>query len=194
MVGAIGTAREAEPVAADDGAVLHHDTIAEPHALADRRARMEDAVVANAGARANGDVRVDDRPRADGGSFADADEGCNRCVGGDGRAGCDVGEPVHARRAPFGRREDSDRAREGQIRIGRAQHRAWRRLVLLTEDDGRRPGCPHRRDVLRVGEERDVARPGVFQPCHAPDIDRAVAFETAVQALGEFLQQQGDRV
>ncbi len=129
VVGAVGPLREAEPVAADDGAVLDDDAIADPHPLANRDARVEDAVVANLRLPADHDVRIDDGARADSCAFADHRERT------DGRTFAELHAFAEHRRvgcAPgAGRqriREELDRFGEREIRLRVAQHRARRRL------------------------------------------------------------------
>ena len=86
------------------------------------------------------------------------------------------------------RREQADGARERQIRIPGAQHRARRRRRIVLEDHGR--GTRRAQDLLvfGVGEERDVARFGGLNARDAADLDVAVTLQPAVEPLGEFAQ------
>ena len=59
LVAAVVVAGEAEAVAADHGAVLHHHAVAEPAALADLHPGVQDAVLADGDVRRRG-------PRGDG--------------------------------------------------------------------------------------------------------------------------------
>src|SRR5205814_2525375 len=52
-VRAVGLLHETEPVAADHGAVLHDNAIAEHHPFANRRVGIQNAVLTNRGARAD---------------------------------------------------------------------------------------------------------------------------------------------
>ena len=61
VVGAVRAVREAEPVAADDGAVLEHHPVSDLHALANRHAAVDHAVVADLRVAADGHVRMHDR-------------------------------------------------------------------------------------------------------------------------------------
>ena len=61
----VGLFREAEAIAAEDGAVLHDDTVAQDDAFADRDLRIDEAVLADARAGADDHVWINDGPRAD---------------------------------------------------------------------------------------------------------------------------------
>src|SRR5438874_7061854 len=63
-VRAVALRRESEPVAPDDNPVLQDDAVADDDAIANRRVRMNDAILAEPRAAADGDVRIDDRARA----------------------------------------------------------------------------------------------------------------------------------
>ena len=78
---AVGAAREAEAVAADDGAVLEDDAVAEADALADRDARVQHAVVADLDLPADRRRAVHDRARADARAVADDGERPDRHAG-----------------------------------------------------------------------------------------------------------------
>ena len=80
VVRAVGRPREPEPVAADDGAVLDDDAVADPHALANRDARVDHAVVADLRLAADGHVRMHDRPRPDPRAVADDGKRADRRV------------------------------------------------------------------------------------------------------------------
>ena len=56
------------------------------------------------------------------------------------------------------------------------------------KDDGGRARRVHERAVLGVGEKRELAGPGIGQPCHSGDLDVAIAFEAAVQAVGQVAE------
>ena len=118
QMGAVGLLGEAEPVAADDRAVLHDDAIADDDPLANRDVRMEDAVVADARAATDDDIGIDDRARADGGAGADDDKRTDRHVSAQRDVRCDGAERVDSpgRRAAL--HEQRDRMREHRVRIG----------------------------------------------------------------------------
>ena len=65
LVGAVAAMREAEAVAADDGAVLQDDAVADTNTLADRDVGVDDAVVANLRKASDRHVRVHDGACAD---------------------------------------------------------------------------------------------------------------------------------
>src|SRR4029079_17181908 len=62
---------------------------------------------------------------------------------------------------------------------------------LLGEDYGGRRRLPELRRVFGVGEKRQIARTGVFNPGHAVDLDLAVPLEPAPETRGNLLQLQG---
>ncbi len=185
---------EAKAVAADHGAVLDRDAMADLDPLADRHAGVEDAVVADPCAPSDNGVRIQDRaradarPRFDDGERADRGVGRDRGVVGDERARVNAG-----RRLPCGG-EERDRTREREIRVCRPEHRTGGRLCLLAEDDGRSARRPQRRSVLVVGEEGDVSRRRLLDAGHAMHVDRAISFEAALEALGEFTEFQASAV
>ena len=121
VVGAVGAAGEAEAVAADHGAVLHDDAMADADALADRHPGVNHAVVADRRLPADADVRMDDRARADVRAVADHRERSDRHLRSQRDVLAERREVVHARRRPPRILEELDGAREGEIRLsGRA--------------------------------------------------------------------------
>ena len=83
---------------------------------------------------------------------ADRDVAAEPRVGGHGR------QRVDARRRTPGGREQSDGARERQIRIARAQHRAGRRRRVVAKNDGR--GAVAGSSYSYFGLARKVRSPG----------------------------------
>ncbi len=73
--------------------------------------------------------------------------------------------------------EKSNGSRKGQVRILRAQHRARCRLGILGQDHRRRPRRSQRAGILRVGEEREIARLCFLDTGDALDDEIAIAFE-----------------
>ena len=159
LVAAVRVAREAEAVAADHRAVLHHHAVAEPAALAHLHARSAARsprrpprprrARRGGGSRVRAPIRTpaahhgQRRPRARlrparrvGSTCAEA------CTPAAGR-GCGC--------------SSADGARVGQVGVVREQA-GQRRLELGGEDHGRRARRGQLRGVARVGHEGEVAR------------------------------------
>ena len=186
LVRAVASPDEAVAVAADDDAVLQDDAIANRDALAHRHVGMDHAVRADLRAGADRHVREDDRVVADRHALADRHERADRDVVADARIGSHRGQRVNAgSRTPRGR-EQSDGAREREIRIGRPQHRARRRRRVVFEQDGRGARLRHRRFVLRIGEEGEIAGLSVLDARDTDDLHLAVALEAAGEPFGEL--------
>ena len=104
----------------------------------------------------------------------------------DARVSGHRGQRVHTgRRTPRGR-EQSDGAREGEVRIRRPQHRARRRRRVVLEQDSRGARLRHRRFVLRIGEEGEIAGLSVLDARDADDLHLAVALEAAGEPFSEL--------
>src|SRR5436189_4015126 len=87
-------------------------------------------------------------------------------------------------------REQRNRFRKGEIRMADPQHRARSILGSLGEDYRRRQRPPELARVFGVGEERQITDAGSLDAGHAMDFDLAVAFETALETLRDFLELQ----
>ena len=186
---AAAVVREAEAVGADDRAAV------------DERARADDA------ARIDGDARVaarasspidapspttpcapttralaDRRARADHGKRPDRRPTPRpRAAHRRSAVGCDAGRD--RRRGMQDRRD----ARIRRVGVGRDELGSARRARVAGRDDHR--GCARRRKlraIPRIGEERDVARPGALERGDARDRRRAVAVEGRAGAAREF--------
>src|SRR5436309_10405440 len=80
--------------------------------------------------------------------------------------------------------QDRDRAREREVGVGGEQARQ-RRFQLGGDDHGRGARGGEPRDVARVGDEGQVAGPGVFDPADPAHLDVAVAPEGTSEARGQ---------
>ena len=186
VVGPVGLTGEAEPVAADHGAVLDDDPVADRHALAHGDAGVDDAVVPDHGLVTNGDVRMEDRARADSRAGADADERTDGRIRGHVRRLGDARQPMNAGRRRRPRREQLHGARERQVRVRRAKHRARRRLGALAENHRRRARRAQVRGVFGVDEEGQLARPRLLDAGETVDLDLAVTLEPAPELRGNL--------
>ena len=119
LVAAVAVLREAEAVGADHRAVLHHDAVAEPAALADLHARVEQAVLADLDVLVEDHVRVDDAcARRRGRAAPTTAQGADVHAGAQHGARVDLRGRVDARRrAAAAGCSERDRAREGQVRV-----------------------------------------------------------------------------
>jgi hypothetical protein len=82
-------------------------------------------------------------------------------------------------------REQRHRARERQVGIVGAQHGARRRGAARPQDR-RRGACRGQRLlVFRIGDERQIAGPGVVDAGDAQDLEIAVALQTGAETGGE---------
>jgi hypothetical protein len=133
---------------------------------------------------------VHDRACADPRARGDYSEGTNRRTVTERDTLLDVRAWMHARLRPPRIGEQFDRAREGKIGLIGAQHRAWRGFGFVAEDHTRRARRPQFRDVAWVAEERQVTSGRVLDAGDAADVDLAVAFEAAVNALSDVFEEQ----
>ena len=104
------------------------------------------------------------------------------------RDGC---QRVDARRRRGGLIEKAQRPREIQIGIcgDQARHAGNR----FRRQDGAGAGVLHLGRVLGVGEEGELARPGVLHAGHPGDVDVPRALQTAPQPFGNLRQFHDDR-
>src|SRR4051812_43716821 len=86
--------------------------------------------------------------------------------------------------------EELERARERQVRMLGAEHRARRALGALAEDHGGRPGRAQEGRVFPVGEEGEVAGAGVLDPGNAMNLGVAVSVDAALEARSNVPQLQ----
>ena len=84
------------------------------------------------------------------------------------------------------RREQFHGARERQVRIRRAQHRARRRLGALAENHRRRARRAQVRGIFGVDEEGQLARLRLLDAGDAVDLDLAVTLEPALELRGNL--------
>ena len=63
--------------------------------------------------------------------------------------------------------------------------------LRLADDHGGGPGRREVRLIFRVGDERQIARPGVFDGRDPRNVDRRVAFERAVESRRDVTESQG---
>ena len=191
---AVGLLREPEAVAADHGAVVQDDAVADDHALADRDVRVDDAVVADPGAGADDDVGIDDGAGADGRAGADRDERPDRDVGANRarrprRCSADrrpAAAATAARTAPRPARTRGTACRCAARRSAAPRRIAWA-ADRITADARVVPSNEH---VPGVGHERQIAGLRVLDARHAEDLDVAgvrggAAFEAALQLVGQ---------
>src|SRR6185369_8328564 len=110
-----------ETVGTDDGTVLHDHAMAKLDALTDGNVRAHDAVVANDGVRTNNGVRVHHRSRPNTRAVTNDHKRPNRNIRAETRRGRNRAQAIDPGRRRFTVREQTDRFRERQIRIGSAQ-------------------------------------------------------------------------
>ena len=186
---AVGLSREPEPVAADDHAVVQDDAIADDDAFSDRDMGVQRAVVADRRAGTDDDVRIHDRSRADRRARADGDKGSYRHIGSDDGVTGDRAQAIDPLRRRRRASEDRERARERGVRIVGAEHRtSVGRRSVSSENHGGRVGAREIGRVLRVGEEGQIAGLRLLERRDAQNLHVAIAFETAMETLGQFFQ------
>jgi hypothetical protein len=61
---------------------------------------------------------------------------------------------------------------------------------VRTENDGRSPRRAQQRDILPIGDERQVAWLRLFDSRDAQDLDVPVTFEAAIQPVGKVSEFQ----
>ncbi len=183
-----GISDEPEAIAPDHCAVLHDDARAQDRAAANGHTGMQHCSSAHTSARADDHVRMHDDAIAD------------LCAGLDHRQrpDRDVLAQPHVRRHDRARMhtsgpslvgaEHDERFRKRAVRLPRPQHGARRRGLVVVQDDGGGVRGVHERPVLGIGEERELTGAGIGQTCHSGDIDVAIAFEAAMQAVGQVAE------
>jgi len=195
--GAVFLFGEAEAVAADDGAILQDDAMAEAAVFADDGMRVSEEAVADFCAAVNRDetvqdgvaanlhVFVDVAIRADVGAFADV-----RGLGDDGGgvdAGCVAGGLI----------EEFNGVSESQIGIcgaKRGEGRGVRGALdgdTLFDEHGRGARGFQKREVTAVGQESELAGFGVVHAGDTVDFDVWRAFQAASEFLRDFREFHG---
>ena len=155
---------------------------------------MDDTVVADPRARADDGVGIHDGPRADRRAGAHRDERPDRDVRPYRGIARDRRQAIHAlrgrrglaRRAPRRARTPSTDRRSGARRTARR-----RGPSRGAEDDRRGLRRGHLAEIPRVRDERQVARLRLLEAGDADDLDVAIAFETAPEAIGNLAKPQG---
>ena len=184
---AVRPAREAEAVAADDGAVLQDDAMADANALADRDARVDDAVVADLGSRpivtcectiVRAPMRAPSPTTTNG--PIDTPSPSVTSSPTDGQSWTPAAVATDRRRA---RRRARTRGTDG----ARAASRTAPLRRVVAEDHRRGARRAQRGRVFRVGEEGEIA--GHRRPrCRRRRGSRSpVAFEPALEAGRDVL-------
>ena len=100
---------------------------------------------------------------------------------------------VDAGRRGRGVGEQLDRPGEGEVRLGRAQHRTRGRRGVVGEDHRRRSRRSQRGRVPGVGEEREVAGFGRLDARDTANLHVAVAFQPTVQAIRQVTKPQDEQ-
>jgi len=93
---------------------------------------------------------------------------------------------MDAGRRGWPRREQFHGARERQVRVRRAKHRARRRLGALAENHRRRARRSQVRRIFGVDEEGQLTRPRLFDPGKTVDLDLAVTLQPALELRGNL--------
>ena len=191
----VGIGDESEAIAADHRTILHDDARAKDAAIPDGYARVKEAIGADARARTDDDVRVEHGAAANVGAGAHDSERSDRHVVAKTGVRRDDRAGMNTWRRHLVTPEHTQRISERSVRVGRAQHRAWRGQGIVAEDDCRCAGLREQRRVFRIGEKGEIARAGVLDARRACDVEIAVAVETTVEPFGEIakLQESGAR-
>jgi hypothetical protein len=187
---AVGAPREPKAVAADHGAILDDDAVANANAFANRDTRVNGAIVAYLRSLSDGDMGIHDRALADANPVTENGERANGSASAEGHAFADGREAMGARGGPDGLVEETNGPGEREVRMRGTQHRTRRGLGPLAKDHSRRARPAQLRRILGIREEGQVAGPGVLDAGNPANIDVAVAFETAIDAGREILEFQ----
>ena len=83
-------------------------------------------------------------------------------------------------------REQTHRARKGEVRIGRAEDCARRGGTIVTEQDCRRSRSRYRRLVLGVGEKCEIARLSMLDTRDPEDFHITVTLEATGKPLSKL--------
>src|SRR5689334_11723846 len=181
--------REAEAIATDHRARLHHAARAEPHVMADEHARDETRILGDAGTALDDATGSDVTARADAHSFAYHRVRANLGARVDAGGGCNAGVFSDARPQGWIGMQQRRDTRIGCMRISddERRHRGIRcRLRIEYHRPG--PRCGELGGVLRIREERDRAWPGIAECRDGIDDGIRIAAQLAAEPYRQLPQ------
>ena len=129
-------AGKAEAIAADDGAILQHDVVAQSAVLAHNRMGVGEEILANTHSAIDDDVRQKHSVVADLDVVADHHVGANMSARADLRRGRNYRSGMNARLIRRRCIEQIDGLGERKVRILAAQHAAWNSREVFGNDYG----------------------------------------------------------